>query len=147
MVGVAQSTGMVPPILAPFLALTGRVGLTGSSRPADGWQVPVTVKLFPSGANPLVDTALHTYLATTIQAGTVAAFTITGVPPGTYDISVDSEHTLMNLKRDAVVSGSVVVVDLGSLLEGDADDNEVVNVLDFTLLVDNFFKASPIIVP
>jgi hypothetical protein len=59
---------------------------------------------------------------------------------GTFDIVVDSDHTLANIRHrvqlpDPSTSG---IVDFGVLSEGDANDDGIVNITDFTILVPSF---------
>jgi len=123
------------------VSLTGQVLLQGGSRTDSGWQVPVTVTLFAPGADPLGDTPILTYTTTTSKVGSVAEFSVPGVPLRTYDIAVSSEHTLMNIKRDVAVSDLGIVVDLGTLLEGDSNGDGFINILDFTLLASTYLKG------
>ena len=123
------------------VSLTGQVLLQGGNRTYSGWQVPVTVTLFAPGADLLGDTPILTYTTTTSKVGGVAEFSVPGVPLSTYDIAVSSEHTLMNIKRDVAVSDPEIVVDLGTLLEGDSNGDGFINILDFTLLASTYLKG------
>ena len=62
---------------------------------------------------------------------------------GLFDIIVDSEHVLANIKRRVELPdpGDPDIVDFGNLLEGDANDDGIVDILDFTTLVDSFFRC------
>ena len=57
-----------------------------------------------------------------------------------FDITVDSDHVLANIKRsvELPVSGDSNIVDFGILLEGDANNDGIVDVRDFTLLSEVF---------
>jgi len=153
--------------------------LEGDGRPDTGWIVPLTVKLFPPGADVLSDTATYEFNLTTTKSGTgnVAVCEATGVAPGTYDITAHGESNLMNVKRGVVISAPQTSVDLGTLLEGNAnqdtivdlddyailskhwlaseaqaeyevktdfDRNELINVVDLSLLATNWLMSSPI---
>jgi len=83
--------------------------LQGDERPSpQGWEVPVSVGFFPAGKpdswlfNPGSATSYYSGTASCIstQSGTMARFIVGEVPPGTYDITVDSLTTLMNVKRN-----------------------------------------------
>ncbi|UCE46676.1 MAG: hypothetical protein JSW47_13770, partial [Phycisphaerales bacterium] len=56
------------------------------------------------------------------------------IAPGTYDITVAGKTTLMNIKRDVVVSATNTSVDLGVLLEGDANQDGIINLSDYGIL-------------
>ncbi|MDP6514075.1 MAG: cohesin domain-containing protein, partial [SAR202 cluster bacterium] len=75
--------------------VTGRVNLEGAARPNDGFEVPVTVKFFNPGASVMTDTPVRTITAVTApaqaSAGTVAEFFLSGVPTGSFDVTIDSE--------------------------------------------------------
>jgi hypothetical protein len=63
------------------------------------------------------------------------------VAPGTYDITVVSEHTLMNVKRNLLISTPSTAVDMGTLLEGNAnDDDSIVNISAFGILAVSYMK-------
>ena len=125
--------------------LTGRVNLEGAARPNKGFEVPVTVKFFSPGANVKTDTPIRTFTALTAPAqtgeGVVAEFFLSGVPTGNFDVTIDSEHTLANVLRSVQVQASTKTLFLGTLLEGDANDSGVVDILDFTLLAQGFLSC------
>jgi hypothetical protein len=112
--------------------------------------VPVVVKFFATSSNPLVDTPVITYNLTT-QIGETdsesgkpvnATFTVTSAPIGVYDITVDSPHTLMNIKRNVTSSPGQMTIDFGQLLEGDATDDGTINISDFGVLAAAFGKST-----
>ncbi|MHC4498246.1 MAG: RCC1 domain-containing protein, partial [Planctomycetota bacterium] len=93
------------------------VVLQGGGRPEpEGWQVPVTVGFFTPDANVLVDTAICEFNRTTSKSGGNALCQVMPVLDGTYDITVVSEHTLLNVKRDVVITSPTTSVDMGTLL-------------------------------
>jgi hypothetical protein len=122
--------------------VTGQVVLQGGSRPDGGWQVPLEVKFFTTSSDPLVDTPVETFNLTTQIAETdpqtgkplTAIFTIASAPIGSYDITVDSPHTLMTIKRNVAIVDGQTSVDFGPLLEGDANDDGKINISDFGIL-------------
>jgi len=59
---------------------------------------------------------------------------------GNYDIRVKGTHTLQNLINVTLETGENEV-DFGTLLEGDANDDNVVTILDFSILASTFGKA------
>ncbi|MDP6452990.1 MAG: dockerin type I domain-containing protein, partial [SAR202 cluster bacterium] len=125
--------------------VTGRVNLEGAARPNDGFEVPVTVKFFNPGASVMTDTPVRTITAVTApaqaSAGTVAEFFLSGVPTGSFDVTIDSEHALANVLRNVQVQASTKTLFFGTLLEGDANDSGVVDILDFTLLAQAFLTC------
>jgi len=112
------------------------VGLQGDGRPDAAWAVPLTVKFFTPGADVLNDTATYEFKLTTAKsaAGNAAVCEATGVAPGTYDITALGQYTLMNIKKSVVISAPKTSVDLGTLLEGDANQDNVINLDDYAIL-------------
>ena len=96
----------------------------------------MTVKFFTPGTDILNDTPTYEFELTTTKSatGNVAVCEATSVAPGTYDITVLGESTLLNAKRNVVISAPQTSVDLGSLLEGDANNDNVVNFGDCAIM-------------
>jgi len=109
------------------------VVLQGDDRPDAGWVVPLTVKFFSPGADVLNDTATYEFNVTTTKSGNTAVCEAAGVAPGTYDVTAISEHTLMNVRRNVVISAPNTSVDLGTLLEGNANQDNIVNIDDYAI--------------
>ena len=66
-------------------------------------------------------------------------FTLAGLAPGTYDIRVKHSHTLRNVRSGVTLTaGNTLVVDFGILLEGDANDDNCVDIRDFYILKETF---------
>jgi hypothetical protein len=61
--------------------------------------------------------------------------------PDNYDMTAVSEHTLLNVKRNVTVIAPSNTVNLGTLLEGNANNNDRVNILDFGLLATSYGKS------
>jgi hypothetical protein len=114
--------------------------LQGSQRPESGWIVPLTVKFFTPGAVVMTATPVYTFNLTTAKAGGNATAQCTGVMPGNYDITAVSEHTLVNVKRNVTVIAPSTMVNLGTLLEGNANNNNLINIQDFGLLATSYGK-------
>ena len=110
------------------------VVLQGDGRPDEGWAVPLTVKFFLPGADVLNNTAIYQFNLTTTKTANSAVGEATGVAPGIYDITAISEHTLMNVKRSVVISTPKTSVDLGTLLEGDANQDNIIDFGDYAIL-------------
>jgi hypothetical protein len=124
--------------------VTIMVAFQGSTRPDSGWIVPLTVKFFTPGATAPVDVLtaepVYTFTLTTAKSGDMAVAQAGDVTPGTYDITATSDHCLCNVKRGVVIAASATDVNMGILLEGDADGNHKVNILDFGLLAATYGK-------
>ena len=52
-----------------------------------------------------------------------------------------SEHTLINVRQGVVISAPSTAVDMGTLLEGNANDDDIVNINDFGILALSFMKS------
>ncbi len=101
--------------------LAGSVMLQGRPpAPHSSWSVPLTV---------MIGTA--SYSITTDQQG---RFSLSGLTPGTYDITVKNRHTLRNRKSGVTLVVGTNTLNFGTLLEGDANDDNYVNISDFSLL-------------
>ena len=112
----------------PEAVIVGSVDLQGRpAKPDARWSVPLTVQLYAVGAA----TPTYEFTPTTDNNG---EFTINAeIVPGTYEIAVKNAHTLQNVITIALVDGDNVV-DFGTLLEGDANDDNIVSLLDFSTL-------------
>ena len=110
--------------------------LQGVDRPDTGWAVPLTVKFFTPGADVLDDTPTYELnLATTKSvAGSSVVCEATGIAPGTYDITVAGQSTLMNVKKNVVIAAPQTSVDMGILLEGDVNQDKIIDFNDYTIL-------------
>ena len=112
----------------PDLAtIEGSVQLQGRpSPPSDQWVIPLTVNLGGTG-----------YAVTTDQWG---KFTLADLAPGTYDAWVKNMHTLRNAKSGVTLLSGTNQVDWGELEEGDANDDNCVNISDFSILAAWFLQ-------
>jgi pimeloyl-ACP methyl ester carboxylesterase len=108
--------------------IEGSVTLQGRRAPPDtSWSVPLTVTVGSTS-----------YAVATDQWG---KFTLFGLTPGTYDIRVKNSHTLRNLKSGVALVAGPNPVDFGALLEGDANDDNAVNIKDFSILSTGFYPT------
>lgn len=133
--------------------IIGTVTLQGSNRPPDGLNVPLTVRLFSSdttlnSANILTEPAAYCFstaaqtVSITQTSPLTSGITFTTAPtiiPGIYHISLTSEHCLVNLKRNVTVTGDTTV-DMGILLEGNADNNNQIFGADLNMLLCDFLQ-------
>jgi len=117
-----------------------KVNLQGEARPAQGWGIPVTIKLHNKDENSgLQDYVLSTQ---TTRADGKAVARIKFIEPGTYDISLSSPHCLAIVKKDVVISAEYTLIDMGTLLEGDASGDNKINIQDFGKLAASYGKSS-----
>jgi hypothetical protein len=84
------------------------------------------------------DSGLSDHPTTGTQA---AEFECDGVA-GTFDVVIDSTHTLPKLIQNVAIPSTQGTLHFGTLFEGDVDDNGLVNVLDFTRLVASFLECN-----
>jgi hypothetical protein len=119
------------------------VALQGQARPDAGWDVPLTVRFFPPGANVLSDTPTREFQSMTTRSGTAetAVCEAAGVLPGTYDIAIFGESTLMNVKREVVISSPRTSVNLGTLLEGNAHQDNTIDLDDCVVLATSWLAS------
>ncbi len=101
--------------------LQGHVTLqrSGKAAPDSSWQTALLVTV---GGDHSVTTDASGY------------FTVADLAPGTYNIRVKSGHTLANIKNGVILSTGSNSVDFGTLLEGDANNDNCVSMVDFSIL-------------
>jgi hypothetical protein len=112
------------------------VVLQGEGRPDAGWIVPLTVKFFTPGADVLTDTPVYEFTPTTTKsdADNTVFCEAAGIAPGTYDIIVFGEHTLINVQRNVTISSPHSSIEMSTLLEGDANHDNIINIKDYAIL-------------
>ena len=113
--------------------VAGLVELQGRPAAPDAhWVVPLHVVVTPQGGGAAVfDTEV-----TTDESG---QFELDGLAPGDYRVWVKGAHTLA-VAQDVTIVAGANLVSVGVLREGDIDDNNVVNLTDFSLLAATFGK-------
>ncbi|OGN96320.1 MAG: hypothetical protein A2Z71_06475 [Chloroflexi bacterium RBG_13_50_21] len=120
--------------ITPNATIDGGVILQGRSDPPHtSWSVPLTVKLTLPGQT----TPIYNLTPTTDDSG---HFTLSGIPTGNYDVWVKNSHTLQNMQTITLGEGTNGF-NFGELKEGDADDNNFVTILDFSILATSFGKG------
>ncbi len=118
--------------------MTLTVGLQRPNAPAPAlsWAIPVELGLYAPG-DP--DTICHHWSLTLDQyghwSGIISFFT------GTYDVRLRGLHTLRNVKQNVVIDGPGNI-DMGTLLEGDANADNIVDIVDFARLRMSYFLES-----
>ncbi len=122
---VEEGVVAVGDTIAGTLTLQGR-----PSPPAPSWSVPLHLSLFAPGET----TSAYEFSPTSDENGT---FTVSGFAPDTYSAVVKNSHTLQNVVDVTLTTGSNNV-DFGTLREGDADNSNFVNMIDFSILASTF---------
>jgi len=120
------------PLPLPF-TLTVTLQRPNSPPPDPAWAVPVHLALYPPGDE---NTICHQWDLTLDQSGQWSDYL--SMFTGTYDVRVKNMHTLRNVKRNVAIEGPITL-DMGTLLEGDADDDNRVRSSDFALLRAAYF--------
>ncbi len=112
------------------------VVLQGEYRPDVGWAVPLSIRFFTPGADVLNDIPSYEFMLTAEKsaAANIATCEAKGIAPGNYDITLHGETTLVNVKRNVVISAPRSSIDMGTLLEGDANQDNLVNLEDYAIL-------------
>jgi hypothetical protein len=104
--------------------------------------VQLAVQLFAPqpGAQPGA-TPVATYQATTDQTG---HFTVAGVLAGTYDVRVKQAQSISTEIEQVSLpaGGTTPILNFGTLLTGDADQNDQVTAADFTALKQTFTQPT-----
>jgi hypothetical protein len=107
--------------------LTGTVTLQRQQpAPHASWSVPLRVELYVVGQS----TPLYSFTPTTDNSG---QFTLTDIAPDTYRIAVKHSHTLQVVDTVTLAAGNNSHA-FGTLLEGDANDDNYVALPDFSIL-------------
>jgi len=113
--------------------LWGHVGLQGRQAPPhDGWIVPLEVGILKEG-HPVPS---YQFVETDAEGD----FLIQALEAGNYSIGVKDIHTLRNVVNTDLIHGENYR-DLGLLREGDSDDNNRVDIVDFSILAMTFNRA------
>ncbi|MBC7234017.1 MAG: hypothetical protein H5T68_12340 [Chloroflexi bacterium] len=114
-------------LLAGEACLTGTIRLRGHpSPPHPSYAITVTVSLYPVGC-PYPDIR-------SVQTDSLGRFSVCHVTPGDYDIVVKAYNTLANRLNGVQVTREGASVDLGLLCAGDANNDNRVDLADFSLL-------------
>ncbi|MBK8021938.1 MAG: hypothetical protein IPK19_11070 [Chloroflexi bacterium] len=117
----------MPTVIDTVVILQGR-----PAAPSDQLVTTLKITLIPqAGGAPVFDE-----LVTTDDTGRL---TVT-VTPGAYHIRVKGTHTLARVVSATLVPGDNVL-DVPQLLEGDANDDNTVNISDFSILAASFARA------
>ncbi len=101
------------------------------SPPHPSWQAPLTVSLYHPGETT---SPAYTFTPTTDANG---VFHLYAIEPGAYVATVKHSHSLQTAQSISLVEG-LNNIDFGTLREGDADDSNQVNIVDFSILANTF---------
>jgi hypothetical protein len=102
--------------------------------PHASWSVPVTFGLYAAGQSTPA-------LLATPTTNSNGDFNLTlGVQPGSYNACVKNRHTLQS-KVPVTLAWGNNVLNLGTLKEGDANNDNVVSILDFSVLATTFGRC------
>jgi hypothetical protein len=115
-------------------SINGGVTLQGRPAAPDArWSVPLNVSLtIPGNGQPS-----YSFTPTTDNSG---RFTVTGMALGTYEVRIKHSHTLQTMKTVTLAVG-VNTIDFGMLLEGDANNDNYVTLVDFSVLATAYAKC------
>lgn len=102
--------------------------------PHPSWSVPASFRLYAPGQ------ATPSFAATVTTDQSGSWFVPVSVSAGSYDACVKNRHTLQNRVPVTMTLGNNVL-NLGTLREGDANDDNVVALVDFSILVATFGKC------
>jgi len=109
------------------------VELQGSSRPdPEGWAIPVTV---------IIDDTEYHCDTTKADDEDKAICQIDGLTPGTYTITIAGNTTLQNVRYNVEITSGENTIDMGTLLEGDANQDDIINISDFGILAVAFMST------
>jgi parallel beta-helix repeat protein len=130
--GNIQSGGDYLP-LVPGATMEGHVSFTGRGSNNTKWAEPFNVTLFEPGN---LSHVLWTGNATTNNTG---VFTVSGLTPGSYDIGIKNWTCLSESNTSVTLTvGNTTVVDFGTTREGDANNDDYINILDASRLVGSY---------
>jgi glucose/arabinose dehydrogenase/PKD repeat protein len=131
-----DSSKIFPNLNGTLGTLNGSVVLQGRpAAPNAQWQVPLTVDFYESGN---MTTPAFTYNVTTDNNGN---FSCNDIPLGTYKIAVKNAHTLKKVSSLQTIGAGINNINFGTLKEGDALSDNVVNIFDLSLLASVYGKS------
>lgn len=103
------------------------------------WTLPVETTIYTAGTGLVITSWVQTTDGNGSYARVVAFYTSTTH----VDIRVKHSHTLSNKKYTIPVLGPAMYISMGTLLEGDADNNDQVSILDFSILRTTYGQTCP----
>ncbi|MBL8131813.1 MAG: carboxypeptidase regulatory-like domain-containing protein, partial [Anaerolineae bacterium] len=139
---VGVTTGSDTPNIDFTLDLFGTTGTINGSvtlvsrppKPHPRWSIPMWVRITPQGGGAPVFNQM-------VMTDPYGLFLAPGILPGSYRIWGKGTRSLANAVNVTVVLGNSPI-DLGELIEGDANDNNVVTITDFSILAASFTRST-----
>jgi CSLREA domain-containing protein len=120
----------------PTSTLNGTVTVQARTPNTLGAQVPLRITLF----QPNTSTVITSVTAVTSNTG---AFTVAGLPSGTYDIEAKFAIGVGRKVANVILPpGGAGLANFGTLVVGDADNNDRVSAADFTVLKTTFLQKT-----
>jgi hypothetical protein len=135
-VALGMPAGVCPTQTTPLpmpITLAVTLQRPNSPPPSPTWAVPVTLTLYPPGDSV---TICHQWMLTLDQEGRWSGYL--DLFTGIYDARARNLHTLRNVKRNLALLGPLTI-NMGTLYEGDANADNMVNILDFGRLRAAYF--------
>lgn len=105
--------------------------------PDPSWAVPVHLSLHPPGKPGII---CWEWDLTLDQSGNWSGNL--AICPGTYDARIKNPHTLRNVKYNVNIPAAGITLDMGTLLEGDASDDNWDKGNDFSILRATYWKRT-----
>lgn len=116
--------------------LNGTVTLQARPAAPDAqWVSPAKVDLYTQGNTT---TPAHSYNVMIDENGN---FAIPHIPAGTYSIALKGSHTLQRVAAGQALIAGNNAVNFGTLIEGDANNDNIADFLDFSMLIYRYNKA------
>lgn len=132
---VIHVASTVTPTVTTTLLLRGHVFWQGRpTQPNTRQQAPITLTLKMGS----IET---NYAIQTTDARGYFTATVTGLPPGVYNWRAKGPNYLANSGTVTLSGGQITTVEMGSMMPGDADNNNIVNGGDFGILRTTFAKT------
>jgi hypothetical protein len=125
------STPIIPTVTPSATTLVGVVALQGRANGSPAMSVPLTVELYQGAVR------VYSFTPTTDTSG---RFSIDGVAAGTYLVWVKHQQYLAVMQSVTMPTGGMPI-NFGQLKAGDANNDNVVTLLDFSLIASNFGRT------
>jgi hypothetical protein len=114
-------------LLTGTVCLAGTVHLDGRpAAPHSSYVTDLAVTLYPVGCSGGD--------ARVVTTNTSGEFTLCAIAPGTYDVRVKNDSTLATRTSAVALTAGSTPVDLGLLRSGDANNDNCVGIVDFSIL-------------
>jgi parallel beta-helix repeat protein len=125
------------PLILTGATLEGHVSFSGRGTNNTKWAEPFVVRFFQGGS----ERAWSPINATTNNTG---VFTIAGVTPGTYNVSIKNWTCLSEVNGSVMLTaGETRVVDFGTTREGDSNNDDWITGADRSILYTGWGSQAP----